>query len=83
MRVETTSVQRSITSPRSGQRTTARSVGQTLDILERLACCMPLQRLTDEALPVLAANTIQTAAAISADLGYVIPTSPQAGEELR
>lgn len=38
-----------------------------------VGCCLPLERLTDEATATLAARTIQTAAAISEELGFVVP----------
>jgi DNA-binding IclR family transcriptional regulator len=38
-----------------------------------VGCCLPLERFTDEAAPGLARLTVQTAAAISGELGFVIP----------
>ena len=41
-----------------------------------VGCCLPLERLTDEATADLAARTIHTAAAISEELGFVVPGAP-------
>jgi IclR family KDG regulon transcriptional repressor len=41
-----------------------------------VGCCLPLERLTDETTATLAAQTIQTAAAISEELGFVVPGAP-------
>jgi DNA-binding IclR family transcriptional regulator len=38
-----------------------------------VGCCLPLERLTETATATLAAQTIQTAAAISEELGFVVP----------
>ena len=46
-------------------------------VLASVGCCLPLGRLTDATLPTLAAPTTETAAAISADLGFVVPESPR------
>jgi IclR family transcriptional regulator, KDG regulon repressor len=39
-----------------------------------VGCCLPLERLTEEAATTLAGQTIQTAAAISEELGFVVPS---------
>jgi IclR family KDG regulon transcriptional repressor len=41
-----------------------------------VGCCLPLERLTDQTMADLAARTIQTAAAISEELGFVVPGVP-------
>lgn len=41
-----------------------------------VGCCLPLERLTGEATTSLAGETIQTAAAISEELGFVLPGAP-------
>jgi IclR family KDG regulon transcriptional repressor len=41
-----------------------------------VGCCLPLERLTEEAIVGLAAQTIRTAAAISEELGFVVPGAP-------
>jgi IclR family transcriptional regulator, KDG regulon repressor len=41
-----------------------------------VGCCLPLERLTEEAATILAGQTIQTAAAISEELGFVPPGAP-------
>ncbi len=38
-----------------------------------LGCCVPLERFTDDRVPELARHTVQTAAAISHELGFVVP----------
>jgi DNA-binding IclR family transcriptional regulator len=38
-----------------------------------IGCCLPLERFTDDRIPELAAHTVRTAAAISCELGFVIP----------
>jgi IclR family transcriptional regulator, KDG regulon repressor len=41
-----------------------------------VGCCLPLERLTEETITALAGQTIQTAAAISEELGFVMPGTP-------
>ncbi len=41
-----------------------------------VGCCLPLERLNDQATADLASQTIQTAAAISEELGFVVPGTP-------
>jgi DNA-binding IclR family transcriptional regulator len=41
-----------------------------------VGCCLPLERLTAEATTRLADRTIQTAGAISEELGFVLPGTP-------
>jgi DNA-binding IclR family transcriptional regulator len=38
-----------------------------------VGCCLPLERFTDDRVPELARHTVQTAAAISHQLGFVTP----------
>jgi DNA-binding IclR family transcriptional regulator len=40
-----------------------------------VGCCMPLERMTDEALPAIAERTLAEASAISAELGFVLPAN--------
>jgi DNA-binding IclR family transcriptional regulator len=46
-----------------------------------LGCCVPLERFTDERVPELARLTVETAAAVSRELGFVAPSAP--GERVR
>lgn len=43
-----------------------------------VGCCLPLERLTDTTTETLAAQTIETAAAISEELGFVMPRAASA-----
>jgi IclR family KDG regulon transcriptional repressor len=40
-----------------------------------IGCCVPLERFDDDRLPALARRTMLAAAAISAELGYVVPAA--------
>jgi IclR family acetate operon transcriptional repressor len=52
-------------------------------VLGSVGCCMPMARLTEEALPQLAAHTMRCAAAISAELGFIAVVPPPAGADQR